>query len=423
MDNYVWGIILITLILSAFFSGMEIAFVTANKFKIELDTKQGDILSAILSKFLKHPSRFIGAMLVGNNIALVIYGIFMAQILEPLIAVYTGNESVILLVQTVASTIVILITAEFLPKTVFRINPNSILRFFALPIGLLYYILLIPMFLIIGLSELILKYFFRMENVTEDLNFGRVDLEHYLRDATERIDEEQEEVDHEIQIFQNALDFSKVKARECMIPRTEIMAMEVEQSIEELRKVFIDTGYSKVLIYRDNIDNIIGYVHSFELFKRPDTIKSILLPVLIIPQSMSANEILELFITQRKSVAVVVDEFGGTSGILTIEDVMEEIFGEIEDEHDKEELTEEIISDTEFLFSARLEIDYLNDTYKLDLPEGDNYETLAGLVISDHESIPKADTKCYIGDYLLTVVKVSENRIELIRIETDKSDE
>jgi CBS domain containing-hemolysin-like protein len=423
MDNYVWGIILITLILSAFFSGMEIAFVTANKFKIELDTKQGDILSAILSKFLKHPSRFIGAMLVGNNIALVIYGIFMAQILEPLIAVYTGNESVILLVQTVASTIVILITAEFLPKTVFRINPNSILRFFALPIGLLYYILLIPMFLIIGLSELILKYFFRMENVTEDLNFGRVDLEHYLRDATERIDEEQEEVDHEIQIFQNALDFSKVKARECMIPRTEIMAMEVEQSIEELRKVFIDTGYSKVLIYRDNIDNIIGYVHSFELFKRPDTIKSILLPVLIIPQSMSANEILELFITQRKSVAVVVDEFGGTSGILTIEDVMEEIFGEIEDEHDKEELTEEIISDTEFLFSARLEIDYLNDTYKLDLPEGDNYETLAGLVISDHESIPKADTKCYIGDYLLTVVKVSDNRIELIRIETDKSDE
>ncbi len=423
MDNYVWGIILITLILSAFFSGMEIAFVTANKFKIELDTKQGDILSAILSKFLKHPSRFIGAMLVGNNIALVIYGIFMAQILEPIIGAYTSNESIILLVQTAASTIVILITAEFLPKTVFRINPNSILRFFALPIGLLYYILLIPMFLIIGLSELILKYVFRMENVKEDLNFGRVDLEHYLRDATERIDDEEEDVDHEIQIFQNALDFSKVKARECMIPRTEIMAMEVEQSIQELRQVFIESGYSKVLIYRDNIDNIIGYVHSFELFKRPESIKSILLPVLIIPQSMSANEILELFITQRKSVAVVVDEFGGTSGILTIEDVMEEIFGEIEDEHDKEELTEEVISDSEYLFSARLEIDYLNDTYKLDLPEGDNYETLAGLVISDHESIPKADTKCYIGGFLLTVVKVSDNRIELIRIETDKSEE
>lgn len=423
MDNYVWGIILITLVLSAFFSGMEIAFVTANKFKIELDTKQGDILSAVLSKFLKHPSRFIGAMLVGNNIALVIYGIFMAQILEPIIGSYTSNGSVILLVQTIISTIIILITAEFLPKTVFRINPNSILRFFALPIGLLYYILLIPMFLIIGLSELILKYIFRMENVTEDLNFGRIDLEHYLRDATDRIDEEQEEMDHEIQIFQNALDFSKVKARECMIPRTEIMAMEVEQSIEELRQVFIESGYSKVLIYRDNIDNIIGYVHSFELFKRPESIKSILLPVLIIPQSMSANEILELFINQRKSVAVVVDEFGGTSGILTIEDVMEEIFGEIEDEHDKEEMTEEIISDTEYLFSARLEIDYLNDTYKLDLPEGDNYETLAGLVISEHESIPKADTKCFIGDYELTVVKVSENRIELIRLETKKSDE
>tara|TARA_R110002049_G_scaffold242042_4_gene415870 strand:- start:4404 stop:5675 length:1272 start_codon:yes stop_codon:yes gene_type:complete len=423
MDNYVWGIILITLILSAFFSGMEIAFVTANKFKIELDTKQGDILSAILSKFLKHPSRFIGAMLVGNNIALVIYGIFMAQILEPVIGKYTANGSIILLVQTVISTIIILITAEFLPKTVFRINPNSILRFFALPIGLLYYVLLLPMFLIIGLSELILKYIFRMENVTENLNFGRIDLEHYLRDATDRIDEEKEEMDHEIQIFQNALDFSKVKARECMIPRTEIRAMEVDQSIEELRQVFIDTGFSKVLIYRDNIDNIIGYVHSFELFKRPESIKSILLPVLIIPQSMSANEILELFITQRKSVAVVVDEFGGTSGILTIEDVIEEIFGEIEDEHDKEELTEEIISDTEYLFSARLEIDYLNDTYKLDLPEGDTYETLAGLLISYHESIPKADTKCTIGEYELTVLKVSENRIDLIRIDTQKSEE
>ena len=423
MDNYIWGIILITLILSAFFSGMEIAFVTANKFKIELDTKQGDILSAILSKFLKHPSRFIGAMLVGNNIALVIYGIFMAQILEPVIGNYTSNGSVILLIQTLISTIVILITAEFLPKTVFRINPNSILRFFALPIGLLYYILLIPMFLIIGLSELILKYIFRMENVTEDLNFGRLDLEHYLRDVTDRIDDEKEEMDHEIQIFQNALDFSKVKARECMIPRTEIMAMEVEQSIEELRQVFIDSGYSKVLIYRDNIDNIIGYVHSFELFKRPESIKSILLPVLIIPQSMSANEILELFINQRKSVAVVVDEFGGTSGILTIEDVMEEIFGEIEDEHDKEELTEVVISDSEYLFSARLEIDYLNDTYRLDLPEGDTYETLAGLVIYYYESIPQADARCYIGDYEVTVVKVSDNRIELIRINTQKSEE
>lgn len=423
MDSYVWGIIFLTLLLSAFFSGMEIAFVTANKFKIELDTKQGDVLSAILSKFLKHPSRFIGAMLVGNNIALVVYGIFMAQILEPVIAIYVKSESVILLVQTIISTLIILITAEFLPKAVFRINPNSILRFFALPIGLLYYILLIPMFLIIGLSEFILKYVFRMENVTEDLNFGRIDLEHYLRDATERNDLEQDEMDHEIQIFQNALDFSKVKARECMIPRTEITALEVNESMEVLRETFIDSGYSKILIYRDNIDNIIGYVHSFELFKRPDSIKSILLPVLIIPQSMSANEILELFIKQRKSVAVVVDEFGGTSGILTIEDVIEEIFGEIEDEHDKEELIEEVISETEYLFSARLEIDYLNDAYKLNLPEADNYETLAGLIISHYESIPKADTKCRIDNYELTVLKVSDNRIELIRLETAKSED
>jgi len=423
MDSYVWGIIFLTLVLSAFFSGMEIAFVTANKFKIELDSKQGDVLSAILSKFLKHPSRFIGAMLVGNNIALVVYGIFMAQILEPLIGIYVQSESFILLIQTVVSTLIILITAEFLPKAVFRINPNSILRFFAIPTGLLYYILLIPMFLIIGLSELILKYVFRMENVTEDLNFGRIDLEHYLRDATDRNDQEQEELDHEIQIFQNALDFSKVKARECMIPRTEIIALEVNESMEVLRNTFIDSGFSKILIYRDNIDNIIGYVHSFELFKRPESIKSILLPVLIIPQSMSASQILELFIKQRKSVAIVVDEFGGTAGILTIEDVIEEIFGEIEDEHDKEELIEEVLSETEYLFSARLEIDYLNDTYKLNLPEGDNYETLAGLIISYYESIPKADTKCRIDKYELTVLKVSDNKIELIRIETAKSED
>lgn len=423
MESYVWITILLTLVFSAYFSGMEIAFVTANKFKIELDAKQGDFLSAILSKFLKHPSRFIGAMLVGNNIALVIYGIFMAQVLEPQIAYFTSNGSLILLFQTIISTLIILLTAEFLPKTVFRINPNFILRFFALPTGILYSILLIPMFIIIGISELILKYLFRLGNEVEDLNFGRIDLEHYLRDATERNDEEQEEMDHEIQIFQNALDFSKVKARECMIPRTEITALEVEQSIEKLKEVFIASGYSKVLIYRDNIDNIIGYVHSFELFKKPESIKSILMPVLIIPQSMSANEILEMFISQRRSVAVVVDEFGGTSGILTIEDVIEEIFGEIEDEHDKEELIEEIINENEYLFSARLEIDYLNDAYKLNLPEGDNYETLAGLLISLHESIPKADTVIELEDYKLTVVKVSENRIELIRLEIQKDDE
>ncbi len=423
MESYVWITILLTLVFSAYFSGMEIAFVTANKFKIELDAKQGDFLSAILSRFLKHPSRFIGAMLVGNNIALVIYGIFMAQVLEPQIAYLTANESLILLIQTIISTLIILLTAEFLPKTVFRINPNLILRFFAIPTGILYSILLIPMFIIIGISELILKYVFRLGNEVEDLNFGRIDLEHYLRDATERNDEEQEEMDHEIQIFQNALDFSKVKARECMVPRTEVTALEVEQSIEKLREVFIESGYSKVLIYRDNIDNIIGYVHSFELFKKPESIKSILMPVLIIPQSMSANEILEMFITQRRSVAVVVDEFGGTSGILTIEDVIEEIFGEIEDEHDKEELIEEKISEKEYLFSARLEIDHLNDVYKLDLPEGDNYETLAGLVISEHESIPKSDTVIELEEYKLTVVKVSENRIELIRLEIKKDDE
>ncbi len=422
MDNYSWLIILSTLVFSAFFSGMEIAFVSANKLKIELDGKQGNFLAKIVSNFMKKPSRFIGAMLVGNNIALVIYGIFMAKILEPEIIAYVNNEWLVLLLQTIISTGIILITAEFLPKTLFRINPNNMLRFFAFPLLLLYYLLIIPMFVVIGISEMLIKLFSPQLSGNQEINFGRIDLEHFIKEGTENVDDK-EEVDHEIQIFQNALDFSNVKARECMIPRTEIVAMEVEEDIEKLRDQFVEKGLSKILIFRDNIDNIIGYTHSFELFKQPESIKSILLPVSIIAMSMPANEILEIFIEQRRSIAVVVDEFGGTAGIITIEDIIEEIFGEIEDEHDKEELVETKINDKEFLFAARLEVDYLNQEFNLNLPESDNYETLAGLIIDTFESIPKMNEKIELDGFTFTVQKVYENKIDLVHLKIKEEED
>tara|TARA_B100001109_G_scaffold254572_1_gene254599 strand:- start:4344 stop:5609 length:1266 start_codon:yes stop_codon:yes gene_type:complete len=415
MESYPLGVILAMLLFSAFFSGMEIAFVSANKLKIELDGKQGDFFAKIISKFLKIPSRFIGTMLVGNNIALVIYGIYMAKLLEPQIARFTASEPLILFIQTVISTIIILITAEFLPKTLFRINPNLVLRFFAFPLLLVYWILLLPMLFIIGLSELLIRWFAPNLSSDDELNFGRIDLEHYIKEGTENTTED-EEVEHEIQIFQNALDFSKVKARECLVPRTEVVAMDIEDSIENLTKKFVETGLSKILIYRDNIDNVIGYTHSFELFKKPDSIKAILLPIPIIANSMPANEILEVLLRQKRSIAVVVDEFGGTSGILTIEDVIEEIFGEIEDEHDKEDLIETQIKDQEFLFSARLEIDHLNDEYGLGLPDSDNFETLAGFIIDVHESIPSMNEVIEFEQFVFTIKKVFDNKIDLVHL-------
>lgn len=421
MDSYQWGIILSMLVFSAFFSGMEIAFISANKLKIELDGKQGDFFAKIISNFLKRPSRFIGSMLVGNNVALVVYGIFMARILEPQIAVYTQNELLILLTQTVISTLIILVTAEFLPKTLFRINPNSMLRFFALPLFIIYWIMFLPMLLVIGISDLLIKVFSPQLSSEEDLNFGRIDLEHYLKEGADQ-SSSQEEVDHEIQIFQNALDFSKVKARECMIPRTEIVALEMEEDIELLKDKFIETGLSKILIYRDNIDNIIGYTHSFELFKKPESIKSILLPLPIIPMSMQANEILEIFIQQKRSIAIVVDEFGGTAGIVTIEDIIEEIFGEIEDEHDKEALIETKINEEEYLFAARLEVDYLNNEYNLGLPESDNYETIAGLIIDTFESIPTLNEQIQKDHFVFTVKKVFQNKIDLVHLRVKEVD-
>jgi len=413
------SIILFTLIASAFFSGLEIAFITSNKLRVELESKQGNWFAGVISYFNKYPSRFLGTMLLGNNISLVIFGIYMEEVLHPYLSTYIHSSVLLLLVQTFISTMLILVTAEFLPKNVFRINPNFILNFFAVPLWLVYWIMYPVVYITIGISEFILKHLFGVNVDNERLAFGRVDLDNYVREGTKT--DKKQEVDHEIKIFRNALDFANVKARECMVPRTEIVAMNANDPIDKLKEKFIQTRLSKILIYNESIDNIIGYVHSHELFKRPESIRSILLPVGIVPESMPANDVLTLFIQQRKSIAVVVDEFGGTSGMLTIEDVMEEIFGEIEDEHDKEELVEKRISENEYLFSGRLEIDYLNEKYKLNLPSFEDFETLSGLIIHHHQSIPKQNEEIKIDHFIFKITSVTTSRVEQVLVKkTDK---
>jgi putative hemolysin len=413
-------IILITLIASAFFSGLEIAFITSNKLRIELESKQGNFSAKILAYFSKYPSRYLGTMLLGNNIALVMFGIYMDEELKEFFGHYIGSKLLTLLISTFLSTMLILVTAEFLPKSIFRINPNKTLSLFALPLTLVYGILYPFVMVTIGLSEFILKKIFRVKIEKENAAFTMIDLDNYVREGTSAV-EKKVEMDHEIQIFQNALDFSSVKARECMIPRTEIIAMEVNGSIEDLKQKFVQTRLSKILIFHETIDNIIGYVYSKELFKKPENIRSILLPVSVVPESMAASEVLTVFIQQHKSIVVVVDEFGGTSGILSMEDIMEEIFGEIEDEHDKEETIERQISENEFIFSSRLETDYINDKYHLDLPILDNVETLGGLIMHYHESIPRINEEIRIDNYLFTITGVSRTRIEVVNLKVQKS--
>ena len=406
-------IILSCLLLSAFFSGMEIAFVSANKLKVELDRQSGRVYSRLLDGVLQSPAKFIATMLVGNNIALVIYGVMMAKLLEPNIEQYTQSGFVVLLAQTIISTLIILLTAEFLPKAFFRINPNQFLKFFALPLFLFYYLLWPIVRITIFMSKIGLR-IIGAPLQEEDSVFRKVDLEEYLKSSSKH---EQEDV--EVQMLQNALDFSGIKVRECMVPRTEIVAVELSQSIEYLSKIFVNTKLSKVLIFRENIDHIIGYAHSLEMFKNPTSIRSILLPVPIVPESMLANELMEVFTKERKAVAVVVDEFGGTSGIVTIEDVMEEIFGEIEDEHDEEQLKEEVLKDGNLRLSARLEVDYLNEKYNLYLPESEAYETLGGLLVENFESIPKKGTEITIGNYTFITEQVSKTRIEKVLLKSN----
>ena len=403
-------IIVISVLLSAFFSGMEIAYVSASRMHIELEKKKDTFLARILGKLTQKPSRFITTMLVGNNIALVIYGFFMGDLLTGFLRPYINSDFVLLLVQTIISTLAILITAEFLPKAIFRVYSNEMLKLFAVPAYFFFIIFFFISEFITYISDFFLKVFFNTEEDQQKLVFSKAELGAYISEQLEA--STNEEVDSEIQIFQNALEFHNVRAREAMIPRTEIIAIEVHDSIKNLKNLFVDTGLSKIMVYNQSLDDIIGYVHVFELFKKPKNIRSILLPIELVPESMMIHDILNNLIKKRKSVAVVLDEYGGTSGLITVEDIIEELFGEIEDEHDKTDLLEEKINDREYKFSARLEVDYLNETYDLHLAENPSYETLGGLIVYYTENIPSQNEVVEIDNYQFTILKVSGSKIE-----------
>ena len=419
--------ILSMLVLSAFFSGMEIAYVSSNKVHIAIEKQQDGFLSKILQKITNRPSKFIATMLIGNNIALVIYGFFMGDLLMSYIGPYLGIDSqntssssdsimfLALFIQTIISTFVILITAEFLPKVFFQIYANNLVKFFALPVYFFYIVFSVVSEFIIWITDKILKLIFKTDGDEVQLSFSKVELGNYISEQMETVKRE-DEVDSEIQIFQNALDFSEVKSREVLIPRTEVVAVTIDRSPKELSELFIKTGLSKILVYNENIDNILGYVHSFELFKKPTTIKSILIPVVFVPETMLIKEVLNILTKKSKSIAVVIDEYGGTSGILTVEDIIEELFGEIEDEHDKLVLIEKVVNNGIYVFSARLDVDYLNETYKLNLPENENYETLGGMIVSFTEGIPKKDEVIVFQDYTFNILEVSNTKLELVEV-------
>jgi len=409
------AVILISLLLSAFFSGMEIAFVSANKFQVELEKKKEGFMPKILGKITKKPSKFITTMLVGNNIALVIYSFFMGELIVQLLPIAALNEFSILLIQTIISTLIILITAEFLPKAIFRSYANETLWYLS-PFAYFFYVIFyfISSF-ITSISDFFLKVFFNSSKTILQTEFSKEELGNYITKQLENA-KDSEEVDSEIQIFQNALEFDNVKAREIMIPRTEIVAVDIHEKIKNLRELFIQTGYSKILVYRNSLDDVLGYVHAFELFKNPKTIHAILLPVEFVPESMMINNVLNVLIKKKKSISVVLDEFGGTSGIITVEDIVEELFGEIIDEHDTFELLEDKINDREFKFSARLEVDFLNETYNLGLHENEAYETLGGFIVYHNEDIPKQDEIIEIGNIQFKMLTVDSSKIKEVYV-------
>lgn len=409
-----FSIVIITLLLSAFFSGMEIAFISSNRLKLELDKSTGSFVSKTISIFSKDESNLIATLLVGNNIALVIFSISMTDLMTPFLN-FISSDILLLLVQTILSTIIILITAEFIPKTIFRINPNYMLKLFAVPLLLFYFILYPIVLVLILISEFVLKYIFglKMEQVKQV--FSKVDLDEYFDSLSHNIDRESNSKT-EVEMLQNALDLSNTKVKECMVPRTDVSALNINSTIKELTDLFIETKFTKIPVFKEDIDNIIGYVHSSDLFKKPLNIRSIMLPISIVTESLSANEMLNIFINKNKSIALVVDEFGGTSGLLTIEDVTEEIVGEIEDEHDVDDVIDEKISNTEFLFSARMEVDQINSKYDLQLPESEEYETIAGLFLSLHEDIPEKGQEVIFENKVFIIDSVDKKSIKIIRI-------
>jgi CBS domain containing-hemolysin-like protein len=403
---------------------MEIAYVSSNKIHIELEKKQEDFLGKILTKLTAKPSKYIATMLIGNNIALVIYGLKMGDVLVKWFQSMLPSDSTVLnylfydlqlLTQTVISTFIILITAEFLPKVFFQIYANTLMKILALPTYVFYIIFSWISDFVLWISDAVLKYVFKAKGEDVVLAMTKVELGNYISEQMESV-EDHEEVDSEIQIFQNALEFSEVKAREVMVPRTEISAVDISESIDNLTQLFIETGRTKIIVYKDNIDDILGYVHAFELFKKPKDIKSIIIPVSFVPETILIKDVLNILTKKRQSIAVVIDEYGGTSGLMSVEDIVEELFGEIEDEHDTLEMTEEQIDENTYRFSARLEVDYINEAYKLNLPEGETYETLGGLIVDETEGIPEKNEDILIHNFKFTIEEVSSTKIDIVRL-------
>ena len=412
------AIIVICLLLSAFFSGMEIAYVSSNKVYLSIEKKQNNFNAKILSKLIEKPSQFITSMLVGNNVVLVIYGIFSGELLmnwlQSLSFSFTTFTN--LLLQTILSTIIILFTAEFLPKVFFQIYANSFVKLFAFPAFVFYQLFYWVSKFIIWISDFILIKFFKTEGDQVQEYFSKVELGNYISEQINGISNS-EEIDSEIQIFQNALEFSALKARDIMTPRTEIAAVDITDSVNELKELFVSTGYSKIVIYQEGIDDILGYVHSFELFKKPKSIKAVMIPIEFVPETIFIKDLLDLLTKKRKSMAVILDEYGGTSGIVTVEDIIEELFGEIEDEHDEDEtLIDEKIEEDIYLFSARLDVEFLNEKYNLNIPETDSYSTLGGFIVHNTNEIPQKEEKIRIENFEITIHSASNKKIELVRL-------
>ncbi|MCS2817519.1 hemolysin family protein [Bacteroides fragilis] len=408
--------LLITMAFSAFFSGMEIAFVSVDKLRFEMDRK-GGVSSRILSLFFRNPNDFISTMLVGNNIALVIYGILMAQIIgDNLLAGWITNHFVMVLVQTVISTLIILVTGEFLPKTLFKINPNLAPNVCAVPLFICYVVLYPISKFSSGVSYLFLRLFgMKVNKEASAKAFGKVDLDYFVQSSIDNAESE-ETLDTEVKIFQNALDFSAVKIRDCIVPRTEVVAVALDTSLEELKGRFVESGISKIIVYDGNIDNVVGYIHSSEMFRSPKDWRDHVKEVPIVPETMAAHKLMKLFMQQKKTIAVVVDEFGGTSGIVSLEDLVEEIFGDIEDEHDNTSYICKQIGEHEYVLSARLEIEKVNETFNLELPESDDYLTVGGLILNQYQSFPKLHELVSVGKYQFKIIKVTATKIELVRL-------
>ena len=414
-------IILFSLLSSAFFSGMEIAYVSSNRVNLEIEKNQSGLIPKTLTKITQNPSRFIATMLIGNNFSLVIYGIFMGQFIfdnMPYINLASLNELSALLIQTTISTFVIMIAAEFIPKVIFQIYSNLFMKIFAVPAYIFYQLFYPITSLVTIISSFILKRFFKVNDISSENSFSKLELENYIESE---IENSNENLDTEIEIFQNALELSEIKARDIMVPRAEVIAIDDLTDLKKVKEILIQTGLSKIPVYKDSIDNIIGYLHSFDFLKKPDNLKDFILPIEFIPEPMIVNDVLKRLTRQRKSIAVVIDEYGGTSGIITVEDIIEELFGEIEDEHDNYDYYEKKISENLFEFSARLEIEYLNKMHNLDLPESESYDTLGGLIVFNKEEIPDIDDEIIIDKYSITITEATSSKIEKVLLKKIQS--